>query len=310
MLAAMWADLHRGSPGPLERCPITDGPVHYEFKRGMAMFIRTEKSIKDFMHFYPIVSVLVIINIVVFLMTDVIPIPAVASFDQCTIGFPPADTLGKQIFECGMAINPLVAQGEYWRLVTAMFLHGGLTHVLFNAFAIVLFAPALEQMLGKFKFIILYFVAGIVGNIGSYFVDPTMSSVGASGAIYGLFGLYVFMVVFRKDLIDRASMQIVMVIFIIGLLMSFMQTGINLSAHIFGFIGGFALGPVILGNARPFSVRRNRPRRKASDDGIYFQPTYGRKRKKRMNPDTLKKIIWTVIVILLAAGAMSALGIL
>src|SRR5699024_4351185 len=150
------------------------------------------KSIKDFMHFYPIVSTLVIINIVLFLITDVIPLPTIEMLQQCTIG--PTASLGDQIYTCGMGFNPAITLGEYWRLFTVIFLHGGLTHVLFNSFALVLFGPALEQMLGKFKFSIVYLSAGIIGNIGTYFVDPTMfqAHIGASGAIYGIFGLYVF----------------------------------------------------------------------------------------------------------------------
>lgn len=272
------------------------------------MFIRTEKSIKDFMHFYPIVSTLVIINIALFLITDVIPLPAIDALQQCTVGH--SATLGDQIFACGMGFNPAIALGQYWRLITPVFLHGGLTHVLFNSFALVLFGPALEQMLGKFKFVIAYLLAGIIGNIGTYLIDPGMlqAHIGASGAIYGLFGLYVFMVVFRKDLMDHASTQIVMVIFVIGLIMSFLRPGINIWAHIFGFIGGFALGPLILGKAKPFSPWRNRPRENRSSDGVNFNPN--RWKKRRMKQDTIKKIIWTVIGILVGAAVLSAIGII
>lgn len=272
------------------------------------MFIRTEKSIKDFIHFYPVVSTLVIINIVLFLLTDVIPLPTIEALQQCTITNP--STLGKQLYECGMGFNPLVAHGEYWRLVTAMFLHGGLTHVLFNSFALVLFAPPLEQMLGKIKFLTLYFIAGIIGNVGTYLVDPAMLNphIGASGAIYGILGLFLFMVFFRKDLMDPGSTQIIMVIVIIGLVMSFLRTGINISAHVFGMIGGFAMGPLILGKAQPFSPWRNQPRQRKNDD-VQFNPNRWRKRRS-LNPDTVKKIVWTVIGILVVAGVLSAIGII
>lgn len=276
------------------------------------MFIRTERSIKDFIYFYPVVSTLVIVNIALFLITDVIPLPAIESLQQCTPPGYPANTLGKQLFACGMGFNPFITHGEYWRLLTPVFLHGGLTHVLFNSFALVLFGPALEQMLGKFKFIILYFLAGIVGNIGTYLINPEMFQVhiGASGAIYGILGLYVFMIAFRKHLMDHSSTQIVMVILVVGLIMTFLRSNINVSAHIFGFIGGFALGPVILGNVQPFSPWRNRPRPNRNTDGVAFDPNRWRKRRIRMKPGTIKKIIWTVIGILLAAAILSALGIL
>lgn len=206
------------------------------------MFVRTEKSIKEFMRYYPIVSALVIIHLVLWLISDFISLP-----------------FGTLIEDWGKGVNYLIGQGEYWRLLTSIFLHVGLMHAIFNSFALVLFGPALEQMLGKYKFIFAYLVAGLAGNVATYYLGPTLYAyVGASGAIYGLFGIYIFMVAFRKHLIDQANSQIVMIIFIVGLVMTFIQPGINMYAHIFGFIGGIALGPIVLINAQPFSLRRNK----------------------------------------------------
>lgn len=140
------------------------------------MFIRTERSVKDFMQFYPIVSTIVIINIAFWIITSFIPI------------------LGDIILHVGIGHNLSVYHGEYWRIVTPIFLHGGLGHVIFNSFALVLFGPALEQMLGKIKFIIMYLLTGIAGNLGTYFIDPVSMTphLGASGAIYGLFGISIY----------------------------------------------------------------------------------------------------------------------
>src|SRR5699024_11877992 len=98
-------------------------------------------------------------------------------------------------------------------------------------------------------------------NIGTFLLDPNRMEpflstphVGASGAIYGLFGIYIYMAVFRKDLLDPASVQIGMAFFIIGMLMTFLRPGINISAHVFGFICGFVLVPIILPGAKPFSM--------------------------------------------------------
>src|SRR5699024_2727145 len=148
---------------------------------------------------------------------------------------------GKQIFAWGIGHNfSIHVFDQYWRFITPIFLHMDLTHVVFNSFSLVLFAPALEKMLGKFKFIIIYLLAGIIGNICTYIINPLdiTQHLGASGSIYGLFGIYIFMVVFRKDLIDQTSAQIVLIISAIGLVMTFINPGINVPAHIFGFLGG------------------------------------------------------------------------
>lgn len=206
------------------------------------MFLRTERSIKEFINLYPIISIIVIINIVLWLIIDILHLG-----------------IGQLIYSYGVGNNLLMyLYGEYWRLITPVFLHAGLTHLLFNCFALVIFGPALEQMLGKFKFVVSYLLMGIAGNLGTYIIDPAspIPHLGASGAIYGLFGIYMFMVLFRKHLIDPGNAQIVKTIFLIGLVMTFITPNINIAAHIFGFIGGFALGPIILNNVSPFYLKR------------------------------------------------------
>ncbi|HLR08985.1 MAG TPA: rhomboid family intramembrane serine protease [Bacillota bacterium] len=260
------------------------------------MFIRNERSIGEFVRFYPVVSILVIIHIVLYTIIDLLALQ-----------------IGEQIYAWGIGFNPLIAEGEYWRIITPMFLHAGFMHMLFNSFALVLFGPALEQMLGKFKFILAYLLVGVAGNIGTFLLDPNRMEpflstphVGASGAIYGLFGIYIYMAVFRKDLIDPASVQIVMVIFIIGMLMTFLRPGINISAHVFGFIGGFALGPIILTGAQPFSMWRNR--RMHKDDSVQFDPN--RWYKKQRRKENAKTLIWILLGILVVFGILGRLNIL
>ncbi|RWZ52259.1 rhomboid family intramembrane serine protease [Halobacillus fulvus] len=247
------------------------------------MFVRTE-NFKEFLRFYPIVSGLVAIHLILWLLIDVIQLGAAIDLQRWGIG-----------------VNALVLQGEYWRLVTPIFLHGGFTHALFNSFSLVLFGPALEQMLGKGKFIAMYLGAGIAGNLGTFIVNPDAfyAHLGASGAIFGIFGVYLYMVFNRKDLIDQANSQIIMVILVLGLFMTF-RPGINVLAHLFGLIGGFALAPPILKNARPFSIWQTRARSRRRDDGeITFDPNRWKKRRftSRING---KYIFWGVILFLVA----------
>lgn len=198
------------------------------------MFIRNERSVKEFYRLYPIVSWIVILNTVLFLLTELVP--------------------RSPVFFWGVGSNAHVLNGEYWRLITPIFLHGGVGHYVFNSFSLIIFGPALERILGKGKFIAIYLLTGLIGNIGTLaFGGLSYLHLGASGAIYGLLGCYFYMRFFRKDLIDPGSAQIVTTILILGAAYTIIfSRDINVLAHLFGFIGGTMLAPILL----PKGIRR------------------------------------------------------
>lgn len=237
------------------------------------MFLRTE-SFKEFIRFYPVVTGIITIHIVLYLVT-ILPF------------FP------NYWVENLVGVNILIAQGEVWRLVTPVFVHAGFAHMLFNSFSLVLFGPALERILGKWRFIAIYLATGIVANIATFFLKPLIYvHVGSSGAIFGLFGVYVAMIVFRRELMSRQNSQIVLTIAVIGLIMTFIQPNINVTAHLFGFLGGFVLGSVILGRGKDLtqSIRTisSRAAKSASN--------------RRLTP---QGIILMIIVILALIGLLS-----
>lgn len=248
------------------------------------MFIRTERSIKDFMLFYPVVTTLVIINLVIWVLTDFFP-----------------TEFGRNVLNWGAGNNLLTLNGEYWRIFTGMFLHAGFMHVLFNSFSLVLFGPALEQMIGKWKFIFAYLGAGIIGNIGTYFIEPTSPTfhIGASGAVYGLFGVYVYMMFMRKELIDQANARLVLIILALGVVMTFANPQINTAAHLFGCIGGVLVAPLALKHAQPFSIYRNvlkkqKRQSRSSTDGPQFNPDRWKKRRPRTEQQK-QQLVWVIL---------------
>ncbi|WP_191559457.1 rhomboid family intramembrane serine protease [Metabacillus idriensis] len=200
------------------------------------MFTRSE-SFRTFIRLYPVVSVIVCIQVVLWLLF-LIPIPTITYFFASLVGY-----------------NAGVANGEYWRLVTPIFLHASFAHILFNSVSIILFAPALERMLGKVRFAAVYLLTGIVANLATFFIieDLTYTHLGASGAIFGLFGIYLYLVVFRKDMIDSSNSQLIITILVIGVVMTFINTNINIIAHIFGVIGGALLAPLFLKKDRRYT---------------------------------------------------------
>ncbi|KGX86570.1 rhomboid family intramembrane serine protease [Pontibacillus litoralis] len=257
------------------------------------MFFRTE-SFQQFIRSYQVVAFLVGLHLVLWVAIDVLHLPFFISLEKLGIGS-----------------NLLIANGEYWRLVTPIFLHADFMHALMNSFSLVLFGPALEQMLGKGKFIFAYIGAGIVGNIGTYVFAPTLYvHLGASGAIFGLFGIYLYMVYSRKDLIDQANAQVVITIAVIGVIMTLISPGINVYGHMFGLLGGTLLAPIVLRTARPFSPYSNPSPRKqhyTEDDDIGFNPNRWSNKRKRPFKQHVPKILWGIIVLLVVLGLLGRL---
>ncbi|WP_227939773.1 rhomboid family intramembrane serine protease [Alkalihalobacillus deserti] len=246
------------------------------------MFIRNE-SFYSFRRSYPIITVLVAIHLLLFIWMNFLP-------------------GGRLILTMGIGNNLAVAYGEYWRIVTPIFMHIGIGHVIFNSFSLVIFGPALERMLGKVKFLLVYLLTGIIANIATFYLgSPSMQHLGASGAIFGLLGLYVYLVIYRKDLIDSANSQLVMTIILIGLVMTFVNSNINVLAHLFGLIAGAALGPLILIGVKPYYASRV-----IIDDG---PPTFNPNRwqKKRVSNKRLKAALWIGFAVLVAAGILAQL---
>ncbi len=192
------------------------------------MFTRTE-SFQEFIRYYPVVSVIVSIHIILYLLTS-LPI------------FP-----NSTILEQLSGINLYIWQGEIWRLVTPIFLHSGFSHVLFNSFSLVLFGPALERILGSLRFTWVYLITGISANVATLLLEPvTYIHLGASGAIFGLFGMYISLNVFRKHLLSKDNRQLITTIAVISIIMTFFQPNINVISHLFGFLSGFLIGALSL----------------------------------------------------------------
>lgn len=127
-----------------------------------------------------------------------------------------------------------VADGEYYRLLTAAFLHGGLLHLALNMYALYLFGPPLEAVFGRVRFVALYLASALGGSALSYaFSDPRVPSLGASGAVFGLLGA--FLVVSRRLRRDTTPVLVLLVInFAYGLIVP----RIDWRAHLGGFIAG------------------------------------------------------------------------
>jgi rhomboid protease GluP len=153
----------------------------------------------------------------------------------------------------GAKTNQLLAEGEWFRLITPIFIHGGLLHLASNSYAIWVIGPVAEKLYGSARFLLIYLLAGIGGVIGSYLGglgdDPRIPGVGASGAIFGLFGLlFVFGYRYRDELptnFRRAVTTGMLPVILINLFIGSTIPSIDNSAHIGGLVTGAILAFVI-----------------------------------------------------------------
>ena len=131
----------------------------------------------------------------------------------------------------------IMFRGEWWRLITACFLHGGLMHLAFNSLALYQLGPLCEQIFGTQRYVVIYILSGISGYLASLFWTPALS-IGASASICGLLGaLYAHGRISRNPLIESAAKRWIIGIAIFG----FIAAHIDNAAHAGGLVGGFAL---------------------------------------------------------------------
>ena len=138
--------------------------------------------------------------------------------------------------------NQMVTNVDYLRIVSSIFLHGGLLHLVFNMYSLYIIGPQLESFFGKIKYIIIYLISGICGNLLSMlFISDQMVSVGASGAIFGLMGALVYFGYHYRVYLGGVVKSQIIPLIVINLFIGYMSSGINNIAHIGGLIGGILI---------------------------------------------------------------------
>jgi membrane associated rhomboid family serine protease len=149
---------------------------------------------------------------------------------------------GGQVYADYSLFGPLVAAGEWYRLITSGFLHAGLIHLAFNMVALWSLGAMLEQAMGRLHYALTYFAALAAGSFGVIVLSPNSPTVGASGAVFGLMGAA--LVAYRARGIDpfRTGLGSVLMI---NLLITFTVRGISIGGHIGGLLGGMACGYVL-----------------------------------------------------------------
>lgn len=148
------------------------------------------------------------------------------------------DTL---VGQWGMSPAAVSVGGEWWRLLTAAFLHGGFLHIAFNMYVLWVIGPQLESVLGHARYLVLYLLSALGGSVASYAFGPVNSiSVGASGAIFGLMAA---LIVAGRSM--KADVTQIVVLLAINIVIGFVAPGIDWRAHLGGAVTGAAVAAIM-----------------------------------------------------------------
>ncbi len=205
------------------------------------IFIRYENW-KSYVRYYPVTCLLILANVFMFILL--------------TLNGGSTDV--RTLIEFGAIVDVSPFKEELWRYFAAIFLHNGLSHLFFNSFALLVFAPPLERLLGWWRYALLYVAGGIIANVltiaisSRTVVEVGTASVGASGAIYAIYGAFLYIAVMQRAMMDEGSRKTLYGLLMIGIIMSFATPYVNWVAHIGGLVAGFFLYGLII---RVFNIR-------------------------------------------------------
>lgn len=140
----------------------------------------------------------------------------------------------------GAKVNELIAEGQYYRLISCMFLHGGIVHLGVNMYSLYAIGPMVEKLYGKAKYIAIYFIAGICSSIFSY-IFSTSISIGASGAIFGLLGAMLVFAIKSKGKSGNAFIKNILSVIFVNIFIGVTLPNIDNFGHIGGLLGGMLI---------------------------------------------------------------------
>lgn len=197
-----------------------------KFKKNFSIF----KPIKG----YFVTPILLDLNILIFILMAI-----------CGVDIMQPDS--QSLLNWGANFRPLTLEGEWWRLITNCFLHIGILHLLMNMYALLFIGLLLEPYLGRTRYISAYLLTGITASVASLGWHNFTISAGASGAIFGMYG--VFLAMLTTNLIEkkaRKSLLISITIFVGYNLIYGLKEGIDNAAHIGGLISGLIIGYALI----------------------------------------------------------------
>ncbi len=175
-------------------------------------------------------------------------------------GVSPMDPAPDELIAWGASFGPLVSEGQWWRLVSANYLHYGALHIGLNMYVLFRVGPLVERLLGNASFGVMYVLSGIAGSVASVSYHPVVVSAGASGAVFGVFGALLAIVLRQRDSIPPERLgplrSYALTFIVANVALGFSVSFVDNAAHLGGLAGGFLAGAAL---SRPIvgEPRRN-----------------------------------------------------
>ena len=145
------------------------------------------------------------------------------------------------ILNSGCVHGPSIRGGQYYRLLTGMFLHGSIFHIFFNCYALYIIGSQIESFMGKTKYIIIYLFSGIMGSLFSMTFGGATASIGASGAIFGLMGALLYFGYYYRVYLGNVLKSQIIPLILFNLVLGFIIPGVDNFGHIGGLVGGLLI---------------------------------------------------------------------
>ena len=182
----------------------------------------------------PVTFILILINVLVFLVSDL------TGYSQDVM----------HMLDLGAAYTPLITEGgEVYRLFTSMFLHFGIAHLLNNMLVLFVLGSRLERAAGKLRFLVIYLLGGVAGNVISLLLELNRGdysvSAGASGAVFAVMGAMIYIVVRNRGWLEDLSWRQIVVMALFSLYFGFASSGVDNAAHVGGLISGGILAVIL-----------------------------------------------------------------
>lgn len=170
-------------------------------------------------------------------------------------GISPTNPTGRELAAWGSNVSTLTLHGEPWRLLTSLFIHGGVSHLLLNMFSLWLLGLMLEQRVGAIRLLAVYLASGLAASLATvWYHTGGINSTGASGAIFGLYGFMLVLLLSKKMVLDKSDRR-AMLGLVLYLVLSNLISGISGNIDNIAHVGGLAMGLLVAGPLAVWSMK-------------------------------------------------------